>query len=68
MKKFSVDDIEDILLLVETKCPEDIIEELSEFQCDCETFDNCLDCWRRTVSGYQYEQSLKSMNDESEDK
>ena len=68
MKKFSLDNIEDILVMVANRCPEEVIEELSKFQSDCEIFDNCFDCWYRTVSAYQYEQSLKSMYDESEDK
>lgn len=68
MKKLSLDNVDDILLMVDAKCPEDIYEELSEFQCDCEKFDNCFECWYRTVSDYKYEQFLKSMNDESEGK
>lgn len=69
MKKLSLDNVDDILLMVVNKCPEDMYEELSEFRCDCEKFDNCFECWYRTVSIYQSEQFLKSMNDkESEDK
>lgn len=68
MKKLSLDNVDDILLMVDAKCPEEIFDELSEFQCDCELFDNCFDCWYRTVSAYKYEQFLKSANDESEDK
>lgn len=68
MKIFSLDNIEDMLTIIETSCPDEVFEELSEFRCDCEIFDNCFDCWCRTVRAYQYEQSLKSMNDESEDK
>ena len=67
MKKFSLDNIEDILLMVNTDCPQDIYEELSEFQCDCEKFDYCFDCWYYKISAYQNEQFLKSPNDESED-
>lgn len=69
MKKFSLDNIEDILSMLETNCPDVVYEELSEFQCDCEKMENCLDCWSRTVSTYQSEHFLKIMNDnESEDK
>ena len=68
MKKFSLDKIEDMLLMVDIKCPNDMYEELTEFQCDCEIMDNCFECWYRTVSTYQSEQFLKSMNDESEGK
>ena len=68
MRKFSLDNIDDVLTLVDYECPERVFEELTDFQCECEKFDNCFDCWYRTVSAYQYEQSLKSMNDESEDK
>lgn len=68
MKKFSLDKIEDMLLMVDIKCPNDMYEELTEFQCDCEIMDNCFECWYRTVSSYQSEQFLKTMNDESEDK
>lgn len=67
MSKFSLDNIEDILLMVGTKCPEDMYEELTDFQCDCEKFDNCFDCWYHTVNTYQSEQFLKSANDESEE-
>lgn len=68
MNKFSLDNIEDFLFMVDTKCPNDMYEELNEFQCDCEIMDNCFECWYRTVTSYQSEQFLKSMNDESEDK
>lgn len=68
MNKLSIDEIEDFLCMVEFKCPEDMFEELSEFQCDCEIMDNCFDCWYRTVCRFLNDQSLKSMNDESEDK
>ena len=67
MYKFSLDNIDGMLTMVDLKCPEDIFEELTEFQPDCQKMDNCFDCWYRTVSAYQYEQSLKSMNDESEE-
>lgn len=63
MYKYSLDNIEDILLKVDTECPEDIFEELAEFQCDCEKVDNCFECWYRTVTTYQSEQFLKSEND-----
>lgn len=63
MNKFNIDEIEDFLIMVGLKCPKEMFEELSDFQCDCEKFDNCFDCWYRTVTAYQYEQSLKSMND-----
>ena len=68
MYKFSLDNIEDMLTMVDLKCPEDIFDELVDFQCDCEKMDNCFECWYRTVTTYQSEQFLKSMNDESEDK
>ena len=69
MKKLSLDQLEIVLDMVDFKCPEDIYEELSEFQCDCEKMDNCFECWYRTIAAYQSEQFLKSMNDvESEDK
>ena len=68
MKKLSIGEIDDILCMVDSKCPEDMYEELSEFQCDCEMMDNCYECWYRTVAIYQSEQFLKTMNDESEDK
>ena len=68
MKKLSIDQIEDFLFMVDLKCPKDMYEELSEFQCGCEKMDNCFDCWYRTVTTYQNEQFLKSMNDEIEDK
>ena len=54
--------------MVDIKCPEEMFEELTDLRSDCEIFDNCFDCWYRTVSAYQYEQSLKSMYDESEEK
>lgn len=68
MKKFSLDNIEDILLMVDTRCPESVFEELVDFQCDCEIMDNCFECWYRAVTTYQREQFFKSTNDESEDK
>ena len=68
MSEFSLDNIEDILFMVDIKCPMDIFEELTDFQCDCQKMDNCYDCWYRTVTTYQSEQSLKSMNYEKEDK
>ena len=68
MNKLNLDQLELVLDMIDFKCPGDIYEELSEFQCDCENFDNCFECWYRTVSIYQSEQFLKSMNDESEDK
>lgn len=69
MNKFSLDNIDDVLTLVDLKCPEDVFDELTEFQYECEKMDNCYECWYRTVATYQYEQSLKSKNDnESEDK
>lgn len=69
MKNLSLDNIDDILIMIDTRCPEDVFEELSDFQCDCQKMHNCFECWYRTVAAYQYEQSLKSMDDnESEDK
>lgn len=68
MKRFNLDIVNDILFMVDYECPKDMFGELFEFQCDCEKMDNCFDCWYRTVSAYQYEQSLKSANDESEGK
>lgn len=68
MKIFSLDNIDDMLTIIESRCPEEVFEELTDFQSDCELFDNCFDCWYRTVSAYKYEQFLKSENDESEDK
>lgn len=68
MKKLSLDNVDNILLMVDIKCPEEMFEELTDLRSDCEIFDNCFDCWYRTVSAYQYEQSLKSMYDESEEK
>ena len=63
MYQFSLDNIEDMLLIVDTKCPEDIFGELTDFQCDCEKMDNCFECWYRTVTTYQSEQFLKSPYD-----
>ena len=69
MKKLSIDEIEDFLCMIDLKCPEDMYEELSEFQGDCEKFDNCFECWYHTVCSFLNEYLLKSMNDiESEDK
>lgn len=68
MKNLSLDNIEDILLMVDTECPENIFEELVMHQPNCQKMDSCFECWYRTVRAYQSEQSLKSMNDESEDK
>lgn len=58
-KKFSIDNIEDMLSIIETSCPDDAFGELTDFQCDCELFDNCFDCWNRTVNAYQSEQFFK---------
>ena len=68
MKKFTLDNIEDVLLTIITECPDDVFEELADFQCECEEMGNCYECWYRTITTYQTEQSLKSMNDESEEK
>lgn len=68
MKKFSLDIIDDVLYMIENKCPNHMYDEFTEFQCDCEIINNCFDCWCRTVRLYQFEQSLKSGNNESEDK
>lgn len=68
MKKFSLDTIDDVLYMIDVECPNGMYEELNAFQSDCEIFENCFDCWYRTVSAYKYEQFLKSENDESEDK
>ena len=69
MKKLSIDEIEDFLCMVDLECPEDMFGELSEFQCECDKFNNCFECWYHTVISFLNEQSLKSMNDyESEDK
>lgn len=68
MKKFSLDTIDDVLYMIDVKCPNLMYEELNAFQSDCEIFENCFDCWYRTVTAYKYEESLKCGNDESEDK
>ena len=68
MKKFSLDTIDDVLFMIDVECPNLMYEELNGFQSDCEIFENCFDCWYRTVTKYKYEESLKCGNDESEDK
>lgn len=49
MKNLSLDNIEDILIMIDTRCPEDVFEELSDFQCDCQKMHNCFECWYHTI-------------------
>lgn len=55
MCKFTIDQIENVLDMIELECPSESFPELYEFQCDCEITDNCFDCWCRTVRLYQNE-------------
>lgn len=69
MNNFSLDQVEDALFMIDLECPSESFPELYEFQCECDKFNNCFECWYRTVTTYQSEQFLKTMNDnESEDK
>lgn len=68
MNKMNLNDVDDILNMVLYECPYEMFGELSSFQCDCEKFDSCFECWHYIVTTYQNEQLLKSANDESEDK
>jgi hypothetical protein len=63
MKKISLDIIDDILTMVDDKCPKYVFEELTDFQCECQKMDSCFECWHRTVAIYQNEHFLKSMNE-----
>lgn len=68
MKKLSLGQLELVLDMIDFECPGIMYEELTEFQCECERFDNCLECWLHVVATYQNEHFLKSANDVSEDK
>lgn len=68
MCKFSIDQIENVLDMIDLECPSESFPELYEFQSVCENFENCFDCWLRTVRLYVNEQFLESPYDESEDK
>ena len=66
MFKPDLNQLEDFLELIACDCPEEVYRELANFQPGCRYVDSCYDCWRNTVSKYQEEVSLKSMNDEEE--
>lgn len=66
MFKPSIDQIEDFLEMVNFSCPEEVHKKLAKFQPSCHDVDTCYDCWDTTVTRYQIEESLKSMNDEED--